>query len=284
VPPRAAVAPLLGWAGERKCNGRLVGREKDRERSLGKSRANQSQLGENSLIYYQSNQSRVIRNRTTSRKRLPPPLPSSRAQLRSPFLCLLPPSGAGGRGMGVAISSSHAVSAAPSSLRGGLLALFPCSSVGSLPRQTVFHELLQRGSPAGSPALPANLLRCGLLSPRGHKSCQEPAPARAPHGVTASLGYPPAPAWGLPQAVCRDLHPRGPPRLQGQPVSPWSARWLQGPSAPAPGAPPALLLHWAWALQSCSSHIISLLSLDAIPQIFFFPFLNLLSQRRSHHR
>ncbi|KAM9591488.1 lens epithelium-derived growth factor-like [Morphnus guianensis] len=33
------------------------------------------------------------------------------------------------------------------------------------------------------------------------KSCQEPAPAWASHGVTASFGHPPAPAWGPPQAA-----------------------------------------------------------------------------------
>jgi len=60
-----------------------------------------------------------------------------------------------------------------------LLTLFPCSNVGSLPGQTVLHELLQcesfpraavlqelvqRGSPVGSQVLPANLLQHGLLS------------------------------------------------------------------------------------------------------------------------
>ena len=39
------------------------------------------------------------------------------------FLCLLSLSGAGGWGMGVTISSSHVVSAAPSSSGGGLLTL-----------------------------------------------------------------------------------------------------------------------------------------------------------------
>ena len=48
--------------------------------------------------------------------------------------------------MGVAVSSSHVVSATPSSSGGGLLTLFPCSSVRSLPQETVLHELLQRDS------------------------------------------------------------------------------------------------------------------------------------------
>jgi len=102
--------------------------------------------------------------------------------------------------MGVAVSSSHVVSAAPSSPGEGLLALLPCFSMGSLPwaivlhkllqhgsfpRAAVLHELLQRGSPTGSQALSANLLQRGLLSPRGHRSYWEPAPVWAPHRVIA---------------------------------------------------------------------------------------------------
>jgi len=64
----------------------------------------------------------------------------------------------------------------------------------------------------GSQALPANLLQRGLLSPRVHRCWQEPAPAQAPHGVTASFRHPPAPAWGpfhgLQVEICStmDLH------------------------------------------------------------------------------
>jgi len=149
--------------------------------------------------------------------------------------------------MGVTVSSSHAVSAAPSSSGGGILTLCPCSRVRSLSLETVLHKLLQRESfpwaaalhempqrgslprgavlqeqaapawvPHGSQALPANLLQRGLLSPWGHRSWQEPAPARAPHGVTASFRHPSAPAWGpfhgLQVEICStvDLH-----RLQG---------------------------------------------------------------------
>jgi len=114
--------------------------------------------------------------------------------------------------MGVTVSSSHVVSAAPSSTGGGLLTLFPCSSMRSLSRETVLHKLLQlesfpraaglhelpqRGSfspgavlqeqaaPAWvtrSEALPANLLLCGLLSPRVHRSWQEPGQCGVPTG------------------------------------------------------------------------------------------------------
>ena len=164
--------------------------------------------------------------------------------------------------MGVAVSSPHVISAAPSSSGGGLLTLFPCSSVGSLPRETVLHELLQReslpqatvlhellqhgslprvqsfrnrllqhGSPVGSQALPANLLQRGLLSPWVRRSCQEPAPARASHGVTASFGHPPAPAWGPPRAAGGYLLHRGPPwAAGGQPASPWSSPRAAGES------------------------------------------------------
>jgi len=63
--------------------------------------------------------------------------------------------------------------------------------------QSFRNRLLQRGSPMGSQALPANLLWCGLLSPRVRRSWQEPAPTWAPHRVTASFRHPPSPAWGL---------------------------------------------------------------------------------------
>jgi len=58
-----------------------------------------------------------------------------------------------------------------------LLTFLPCPSVGSLPRETVLHELVQRGSPhrlqsfrkgllqhRGPQALPAKLLQHGLLA------------------------------------------------------------------------------------------------------------------------
>jgi len=45
--------------------------------------------------------------------------------------------------MGVMDSSSLFVSAAPSSSGGGLLTLFPCSTVRSVSQETVLHKLLQ---------------------------------------------------------------------------------------------------------------------------------------------
>jgi len=129
--------------------------------------------------------------------------------------------------MGTVVSSSQVVSATPSSSGAGLLTLFPCSSVRSLSWETVLHRLLQHESfpwaaalhelpqcgslptgcsPSGtgcssvgthgvtSPA--SKLLWCGLLPPRVRRSWQEPAPAWASHGITASFRNPPVPAWG----------------------------------------------------------------------------------------
>uniref|UniRef100_A0A8C0C4D5 Uncharacterized protein n=1 Tax=Buteo japonicus TaxID=224669 RepID=A0A8C0C4D5_9AVES len=96
--------------------------------------------------------------------------------------------------------------------------------------QSFRSTLLQRGSPTGSQVLPENLLH-GLLSPQIRRSCQEPAPARGSHGVTASFGNPPAPAWGPPRAAGGDLLHRGPPwTAGGQPASPGSSPRAAGES------------------------------------------------------
>jgi len=95
----------------------------------------------------------------------------------------------------------------------GLQLFTNCSGVGPFHRvQSFRNRLLQRGSPTGSQVLPANLLRPGLLSPWLHRSWQEPAPAQAPHRVTASFRHPPALVWGpfhgLQVGICStvDLH------------------------------------------------------------------------------
>ena len=85
-----------------------------------------------------------MRNKTTSWNTFPLPLPFSQSQLHCQFSLPPPcpsPSSAEGWGMGVVVSPSHVVSAAPSSSP----SLCPCSSMRSLPRDTVLHELLRRG-------------------------------------------------------------------------------------------------------------------------------------------
>ena len=243
-----------------------------------------------------------MRNKIKFYSIFPPPLPSSWAQLYSWILYLLIPSSAGGQGMGVVVSSSHVVSAAFSSTGGGLLTHFPCSNVGSLPCETVLHKLLQCESFPRAAGL-HKLLHCGSLpqaaafqeqttpvwvhhgitspaskpalgwdplSPWVHRSCQEPAAARTPHGVTTSFRHPPAPLWGPLCAAGGDLLHRGPPwATGGQPASPWSSPQAAGESLlrylehllP-------LLLHWPWCLQSCFSHIFSLL----FPAAIYTPF------------
>ena len=79
----------------------------------------------------------------------------------------------------------------------GLQLFTNCLSVGpSHGMQSFRNRLLQCGSPTGSQALPANLIRRGLLSPQVRRSWQEPAPVWDPHGITASFRHPPALAWG----------------------------------------------------------------------------------------
>ncbi|KAK4806754.1 hypothetical protein QYF61_005550, partial [Mycteria americana] len=108
------------------------------------------------------------------------------------------------------------------SLSHGLQFFMNCSSTGPFYGvQSFRNRLLQRGSPMGAEILPANLLLCGppmgaeilpanllqrgLLSPQGHRSCQEPAPAWALHRVTASFrAHSPALVWGPPRAAGKE--------------------------------------------------------------------------------
>jgi len=70
VPTKTTLSlPLLSGTGERKYDEKLVGRDKDRERSLtnyphGQNRLNLGRKG--SLIYHQSSQSRTVRNKIKS--------------------------------------------------------------------------------------------------------------------------------------------------------------------------------------------------------------------------
>jgi len=125
------------------------------------------------------------------------------------------------------VSSSHVVSAAPSSSGGRLLTLFPCSSVRSISWETVLHKLLQHESftqaavlhklpQHGSPPWGADFQEqaAPVCTPHGVTSpVSKPAPVWAPfstgpqvlagacssagsHGVTASFRHPPVLAWG----------------------------------------------------------------------------------------
>jgi len=85
----------------------------------------------------------------------------------------------------------------------GLQLFINCPSVGpSHGVESFRNRLLQCGSPTGSQALPANLLQRGLLSPQVCRSCQEPAPAWAPHGVNSLLRASPCSSVG-PSMGCR---------------------------------------------------------------------------------
>jgi len=95
----------------------------------------------------------------------------------------------------------------------GLQLFMNCPSVGPCHGvQSFRNRLLYCGSPTGSQALPANLLRCKLLSPWVFRSWQQPTLARASHRVTDSFRHPLALAWGpfhgLQVEICStmDLH------------------------------------------------------------------------------
>lgn len=131
--------------------------------------------------------------------------------------------------------------------------------MGSLPLNTVLHELPQHGSfpqaavlhkllqcplhkvqslrtrllqyefPSGSKALQANLLQHGLLSPQGHRSCQEPALVWALHGGTAPFRHPAYPGWDPPRAAVGPLLQSCLPwTAGGQPALPCFSHRLQG--------------------------------------------------------
>ena len=175
--------------------------------------------------------------------------------------------------MGVTVSSSHAVSAASSSSGGGLLSSFPCSSMESLSRETVLHQLLQRESLPWATVL-HKLLQPGSL-PRGSDLQDQTAPAWVPHGVTSpaskpalvwaplstgpqvlpgacsSTGFPqghsllqvspPALSWGPPQAADGITTPHHPSSIHCRGTACFTMAFTtgcRGISAPAPGAPP----------------------------------------------
>jgi len=222
--------------------------------------------------------------------------------------------------MGITVSSSHIVSESPSSAGGGLLTLFPCSRVRSLSWETVLYKLLQCESFPWAAAL-HELPQVGSfpwgavlqekaapawVSPQGHKPCQQTC-----SGMGSSLHGSTGPGSSL-------FH-RGLPK-QSQPLSgihlfqcrvpSMGYSWISAPlwismdcrrttclttvfimsckgrlTAPASQAPPPpsfftdLGVCRVVSFTLTHSSVFTGFSL----QIFFFPCLNMLSQRHYHH-
>jgi len=91
------------------------------------------------------------------------------------------------------VSSSHLVSAAPSSSGGGLLILFPSSSVRCLSQETVLQELLQSESFPRAAAL--HKLPQSRSLPQGAVLQEQASPTWVSHGVTSPASKP-APGIG----------------------------------------------------------------------------------------
>jgi len=187
---------------------------------------------------------------------------------------LLPPIGARGQGMGVLVSSSHVVSAAPSSSQGGLLTLFLCCSMGPFHRVQFFRKRLpQCRSPVWSQVPTANLLQHGLLSlHRATGAARSLLQYGLPMGSQPPLGHSSSPVWGPPRAARGYLPHCGPPWTAGvQPASPWSSPW--DAEKPLLQCLELLLPLFFTNLGVCRvvSHIVSLLFLlqIAITQDFF---------------
>lgn len=180
--------------------------------------------------------------------------------------------------------------------------------MGSLPLNTVLHELPQHGSfpqaailhkllqwkppsqgpvpqeqatqhefPSGSQVLPTNLLQHGLLSPQGHRSCQETALASALHGGTDSFRHSAYPVWDPPRAAVGPLLQNSLPwTAGGQPVLPCLHHRLEGNLLWCLEHLLPLLHHWPWCLHSSCSHF-SLLFLKCSCVAPLNHFLNILS-------
>jgi len=157
-----------------------------------------------------------------------------------------------------------------------------CSSVGpSHGAQSFRNRLLQCGSPMGSQVLPANLLWRGLLCPRVHGTCQEPASVWAPHRVVASFGHPPALVWGpfhglqVDISSTVDLH-----RLQQDSLPHHGLHHgLQGTLCSGVSHASSPSFFTGLGVCRVASDIFSLLSWLLFCSSFFSTFLNMLSRR-----
>jgi len=142
VPTKATLSlPLLNWTGEKniECKahdpGSWVEIRTGRDHSAITVTGTTDSTLEIILIYDQSNQSRVMRNKNYILKHLPPTPPFFSDLTSLPYS--LPPPLQWHRGTGnggVDVSSSDVVSH------------FPCSRVETLPWDTALHELLHCGS------------------------------------------------------------------------------------------------------------------------------------------
>lgn len=130
-----SISPFFSQTGKRNYNEMFVDGVKNRERSPPITMMGKTDLtfeiclnDEICLIYQQSIQSRMMKNKTYILKHLPPITPFFLGflQLHSQFVYLVCPSGTGGWKRGQQ-SVHHTFF-----LRGGLLTFFPCSSVESL--------------------------------------------------------------------------------------------------------------------------------------------------------
>jgi len=206
--------------------------------------------------------------------------------------------------MGTGVSSSHFVSAVPSSSHSSPAPAWDptqgrqfstnFTSVSPFHRVQYFINCSSVCPLQGHKSCQQTCSSVGFslslsLSPRVHRSCQEPAPAQASHGVTDSYGHPPALAWCPPWAAGGYLLHCGPP---------WAGRGTacltmvfstgcMGISAPAPGAPP----HPPSALTLVSAELILTQSHSSLQlqmplciwrRFIFFPFLTMVSRRCYH--
>jgi len=147
------------------------------------------------------------------------------------------------------------------------------SRVGPFHRVQSFRNgLLHQGSSVESQVLPEHLLHHGLLSLWVQRSLQEPAPAQAPHGVTALFGHIHLLWHGV-------LHV-----LQGTAcLTMVLITGCRGMLAPEPGAPPPLPSSLTWvSAELFLPHILSPL-FWLLLHSSIYPCLNMLSQRCYHH-
>jgi len=187
-----------------------------------------------------------MRNKTRPQKHLPHNPPFFPGSTSLPIFSISSPRAAQGDGEWMLRSAHHALSLLLIPSRGEGSSHSAPAPGWSLSHGRQFSMNCSNMSPShGLQSSP----RCSSVGPpRGHKSCQQtcssmgssswdhrswqdPAPARAPYGVTASFGHPPALAWGLPRAAGGYLLHCGHPWSAGaQPASPWSSSRSAGKS------------------------------------------------------